>query len=608
MTLRDLEKRIEAFQKQRPRRIAPERRKKTNDAPPEWLKKTLLVGTGIGLAIIALGALFIFTYMSAPRGVSIDVYAEHGVTRGVPFEVSVSVTNNANMTLQNGSITLNLPDGLVVGGQTADPSIVTDKLGELKTGALTKRTYMLVPVGTQGSTEKISAAFSYETKPGSRFETDNDASVTIENSALALSLKQPDQVLGGSTFSFDIGYVNTSDADLKNISLETAYPDGFRFDSSSVAPSSFTNFWDLGNLPSHASGTLTISGRFGVASQSAFSIPVKITSKFGGRDYTLADTSLDVTPSPSPLGLTVGINGQDDYVGRLGDTLAYSVHYQNGSGIALSNLVLRVVLTGELFDFSSLSNSGAFYDPSSHTLTWNSSNLPALRLVDPGTSGEVRFSISLKDQFKLSRLNDKNYYVRASVSADSPSVPYYLSTSRTSTQLQIDTKVSGAVSVAARAYYRDALSQIANSGSLPPKVGQATQYTVHWLLSDYANDANNVEVRAVLPQGVKWTGVMKTNGDSEPRFDSDSNEVVWNVSKLSANRGVLTDPLEAAFQVEATPGASQVGQYEVVLGKTRLSATDSFTGTVLQASAEPLTTALPFDDTVSSAQGIIIGN
>ncbi len=392
---------------------------------------------------------------------------------------------------------------------------------------------------------------------------------------------------------------------MKNISLETTYPDGFRFDSSSVAPSSFTNYWELGDLPAHASGTLTISGRFGATSQSTFSIPVKITSKFGGKEFELANASLDVTPSPSPLELTVGINGRDSYVASVGDTLAYSIRYKNGSGIALSNLALRVALSGELFDFSSLSVSGASYDPSSRTLTWNASNLPALRLVDPGMSGEVHFSIALKDQFKLSRLNDKNYYVRATVSADSPSVPYYLSASRTSAQIQVDTKVSGAVSIAARAYYRDALSQIANAGSLPPKVGQTTQFTVHWLLSDYANDANSVEARAILPAGVRWTGVTKTNGDSEPRFDADSNEVVWNVSKLSANRGVLTDPLEAAFQIEATPGTGQIGQYETILGKTRLSATDSFTGAALQAVADPLTTALPFDDTVSSAQGIV---
>ncbi len=606
MTLRDLEKRIEAFQKRQSKRAVSRRRKKTNDAPPNWLKKTLLIGTGIGFGIIALGALFIVMYMSAPRGVSVDVYTERSVTRGVPFEVSVSVTNNASMTLQNGSITLNLPDGIVAAGPGADPSIVTDTIGELKSGGLNKKTYTLIPVAEQGNEMKITAVFSYETKPGSRFDAKNDATVAVGDSVIALSVKKPDQALEGSTFSFDVAYVNTSDSGLKDVSLEADYPDGFRFDSSSIPPSSFTNYWDLGDLPAHASGTLTISGRFGNGSQPDFSIPLKISAKFGEKEYPLGTTSADFTLAPSPLGLEVGINGQENYVAHVGDTLEYSVRYQNNSGIALANLALHAVLVGELFDFSSLSAPDASYNATTHTLTWNSANNPSLRLVDPGISGEVHFSISLKNQFKLNRMNDRNYSARATIGAESPSVPYYLSASRTYAERIMDTKVSGAVSVASRAYYRDALSQIANAGSLPPKVGQGTQYTVHWLLSSSANDINNIEVRAALPEGVKWTGVVKSNGDSDPQFDSAANEVVWNISKLSANRGVLTSPLEAVFQIEATPGEAQVGQYQTILGKTRLSATDSFTGSALQASANPLTTALPLDDTVSSAQGIVV--
>lgn len=606
MTLRDLEKRIEAFRKRQSRRTVPRRRKKTSDAPPNWLKKTLLVGTGVGFGIIALGALFIFIYMSAPRGVSVDVYTERSVTRGMPFDVSVSVVNNASMALQDGSITLNLPEGLVAVGRGADYSIMNDTIGELKSGGLNKKTYTLVPIAEQGSEMKITAVFSYETKPGSRFEAEGDTMVAVNDSAIALSVKNPDQALGGSTFSFDVTYLNRSDSGLKDVSLEAEYPEGFRFDSSSIPPSSFTNYWNLGNLPAHVSGTLTISGRFGNGSQQDFSIPLKISAKFGEEDYLLGTISADFTLAPSPLGLEVAINGQENYVARVGDTLEYAVRYRNNSGIALTNLSIRAALAGELFDFSSLSASDASYSATTHTLIWNSGNVPSLRLVDPGMSGEIRFSISLKDRFKLNRMNDKNYSARATISAESPSVPYYLSASRTYAERIIDTKISGTVSVVARAYYRDALSQIANAGSLPPRVGQGTQYTVHWLLSGSANDANNIEARAALPRGVRWTGVVRTNGDSEPRFDSGSNEVVWNIAKLSANRGVLTSPLEAVFQIEAVPEQGQVGSYQTLLGKTRLSATDSFTGVILQATADPLTTALPFDDTVTSAQGIVV--
>ncbi len=633
MALEDIEKEIEAFRnahsskksKKKSHRApspmrddedaAPEndatesfvmsnKKKRNEDNSPRWLKRTLIIGASIGLLVIALGALFIFTYLGEPRGVSVDVYAAQSVTRGTPFDVSVNVTNNANMPLQNGSITLNLPNGLVA-LTTADPSVVSEKLGDVKSGSLTKRTYTLLPVGAVGNDEKITVTFAYEVGGGSRFETDASQDVTVRDAAVQITAKTPNQVLSGSTFSFDLSYANISDADIKNATLEADYPDGFKFDSASVTPSSFTNYWDLGTLPAHLTSTITITGRFSDASQSGISIPVKVATTIDGQDYTIADLTVQITPSPSPLGLTVLINGQDGYVARIGDTLHYAVRYQNLSGIALSNLTIRVALTGELLDFSSLNTSGT-YAPSSQAITWSSANMPSLALVSPGGSGEVDFDIALKNQFNLQRLNDKNYYVRSDVTASSPSVPYYLSSSNTSAEVITDTKVSGAIAIAARAYYRDALSQSANAGNLPPKVGQPTQFTVHWLLSDYANDTNNIEVRATLPADAKWTGTVKSNGDTSPQYDASSNSVVWDIPKMTANRGVLTDPLEAGFQVEATPQAGDVGQYETILGKTQATATDSFTGATLTDSADPLTTALPLDDTVSQTQGIVV--
>ncbi len=584
--------------------VMAKKKKKHESDSPRWLKRTLLIGASIGLLVIALGALFIFTYLGEPRGISADIYAAQTVTRGVPFDVSVNVTNNANMPLQNGSITLNLPNGLVA-LNTADPSVVSEKLGDVKSGSLTKRTYTLLPVGAVGNDEKIMVTFAYEVGGGSRFETDASQDVTVQDAAVLITAKTPNQVLAGSTFSFDLSYANTSDMDIQNATLEADYPDGFKFDSASVTPSSFTNYWDLGTLPAHTTSTITITGRFSDTSQSGVSIPVKIATTIDGQDRTIADGTVQITPSPSPLGLTVLINGQDGYVARVGDTLQYAVRYQNLSGIALSNLTIRVALTGDLLDFTTLGTTGV-YSPSSQTVTWSSANIPALALVSPGGSGEVDFTIGLKNQFNLQRLNDKNYYVRSDVQANSPSVPYYLSSSNTSAEVITDTKVSGAIAIAARAYYRDALSQIANAGNLPPKAGQATQFTVHWLLSDYANDTNNIEVRAALPAGVKWTGTVKSNGDTSPQYDASSGSVVWDIPKMTANRGVLTDPLEAVFQVEATPDASGVGQYETILEKTQATATDSFTGATLTDSADPLTTALPLDDTVSPAQGIVV--
>ena len=56
----------------------------------------------------------------------------------------------------------------------------------------------------------------------------------------------------------------------------------------------------------------------------------------------------------------------------------------------------------------------------------------------------------------------------------------------------LETKVAGLVKIESKAYFRDADSGIANSGPWPPKANQATQYTVHWRITNYATDISRV--------------------------------------------------------------------------------------------------------------------
>ena len=139
---------------------------------------------------------------------------------------------------------------------------------------------------------------------------------------------------------------------------------------------------------------------------------------------------------------------------------------------------------------------------------------------------------------------------------------------------------------------------------MPPKSGLPTNYTIHWFVSNYANDVKDVVVKAQLPTGVTFASNVKSNIDSKPVFNSSSNEVVWKINRIGATTGVIGKPLEAIFQIQAMPSGSNVGQYMTLLGETKSTAVDEFTGVELLSLATAVTTALP-DDTSVGTSGVV---
>jgi len=569
-----------------------------------WLKRALLFGSGLAFLILALGLFFIFSYSTSSRDVTLEISPPTVISRGAPFSVDVSVTNNSGGLIKGGIITLNLPQGVIAPDSGRDRSVVTENVGDLTSGNLIKRTYSLVPVDPVGSKETVTAVLSYAISTGARFEVRQTLEIEVKNSAIEMELKRPDQILSGSTFTVKVNYKNKSNFNFPALTLEADYPNAFKFDSASIPPASMNNYWQLGGLSGNASGTVSISGHLDLSSGANVSLPVKISANFGGQDYPVADGVVTLSPASSPISLQISVNNQSDFLARAGDTLYYSIQYQNSSGIALADAKITATILGGMLDWSSLKTDGTFY-PNTQTISWNSLNTPALKMLDPGASGQANFQVKLKGVFNLERLNDRNFSVQVNAVMSSPSVPYYLSSKSTSVEAVSDVKISGLASVTAQGYFNDDGSGLSNKGNLPPKVGQATQYTIHWLIRNFATDLNNVEVKATLASGVKWVTAGPMNLGNPISYNAGDNSVVWDIDRVAATKGVLSDPAEAVFQVEATPDISMVGKPESLIGTTYLKGTDNFTGQELTSQFIPLNTAM-LDDAVSAVESIVV--
>ena len=531
--------------------------------------------------------------------------APEEVLIGVPFDLRIELSNQSGNVLKGAALTVTLPEGAVFVGSGEDKLIAKKDLGDIGEGSLVSETYQVVFLKGRDSRQKIQAAVSYlPANLGSRFESSEEAEVAVRDSGAAVELVGPPSVLNSEEFDLEVVYRNVSEADFKDLELKLEYPANFSFLSSTIRPDKGRDTWLLGDLRKGSEGTFTIRGSLIGTPESSAEFKINLKTSLGGRQYNLETKPFSLTIAPSPLSLTVNLNEKTDYIAKPGDNLNYVISYVNNTDTALRAVTIRAQLVGEMFDFNYL-NTNAIFRLEDNTLIWNPQNNPPLGTVAPNSAGFVKFSIKAREQYPIRRFGDKNFVLKINAEIESPTAPASMAAAKTFNIAKLESKVSGNIKIASKAYFRDAASGIINKGVMPPRVGQPVNFTVHWLLENFASDVSNLEVRAALPAGVKFTGVAKSNFGPQPFWDENNSQVVWQIDKLPANKGAIDEPAEAVFQIEAVPGGEFVGKYFPILGETTIKTLDNFTNEEVIKTAAPLTTALPDDATVGAQGGVV---
>jgi hypothetical protein len=576
---------------------------------------------GIGLVVVVLGVVAWIYFLQPSQALNLNIQLTANPTTvlvGDPFDVSVSLANNANSAMQNASIAIVLPQGIVSVGAPAQ-SVVTQTIGDLNAGGVSHQDFQLVAVAGTNSVVHLTAKVMYGTTGSSaQFENDGSLSLPIGGPAVSVNLSAPSQVFSGQNFPVTVSYNNNAAVAISGLSLAMQYPPAYTFSNASSALATNGNSsWNLGTLAPNAAGTIAINGNLVGPTDASYPIAAMLSENIGGQSYPIAVPSANVALAASPLMFTVEVNNSQSYVSHAGDSLNYSLMFTNNAPVTFQNVVITAKLAGSMFNFPSLASDGSF-NSVNDTLTWNGAASPQLLSLAPGQSGSVDFTVSTKSAFPIRLLSDKNYSLNVGAQLQSPTVPPGTDASSTISVANVTTKLSGAISLASPAYHREptgaagvggqlGASGITNSGPYPPVVNKATQYTIHWLITNYATDADNVTISAYLQSGTTCTGKMvlpstaaTASASSTLTCNPSSGQVTWTIPVVPATTGIADKPLEAVFQVMNTPAVNQVGQDITLLGAATLTATDGFTSSTLTASAPEITTALPDDTSVAS--------
>ena len=552
------------------------------------------------VVLVGIFGIFLYFQSKTAEGLTLTVTVPQNQLRvGVPFEIKVSVANNSDKVLQDARLTLSLPNDIVLVGEDVSKTFINRTIGSLGAGGVSEESYRVVALGGENTIKQVKVIVSYlPSSIGARFEQSQVKEFTVGESGVFIDVTAPQKVFSGEEFEVVMHYKNVSQIDFANLRLKLDYPSAFTIQTSSLEPDFDNNSWDLGDLRPNSEGKITLKGLLRGPDNAFFDLKAILSAGFVGGSYIINEKSATISISPSPLSLRVEVNGTTDYVAHEKENLSYTLTYTNNTEVALRDVIVRAKLSGEMFNTQLLDTNGALRS-ADNTIVWTTAQAPELNNVPVGGSGAVTFRIFTKEQYPIRRINDKNYTLKVSVEVESPTVPNKVASEKTIGQSVLETKVGGRLDLAAVGYFRDAGSGILNKGPYPPRVGQATNFTIHWRLKNTSTDVERIMVKAFLGPNVRFTGVAKSTTGILPVYNDRTQEIVWDVDRILATRGTLGDPTEAIFQVELIPGADQVGRYPTLLQETIMRATDSFTTKELAGRSEPVTTQTLGDSAIS---------
>ena len=295
------------------------------------------------------------------------------------------------------------------------------------------------------------------------------------------------------------------------------------------------------------------------------------------------------------------INGvyQREYATDAKTTVSGEIRWTNNLDTQLNNLSITAKISGNAFDPKTIHAADGFYNSSDSTMTWDKNTESGFAEVGPGDSGAVDFSLSPLALFSDSTgmLSEPLINIDVSIKGENAIEGNAVQELDNSESKVI--KIISDAGLAAKALYYS--GPFTNTGSIPPKVGGPTTYTIVWTLSNTSNNISNAQVRATLPAWISFVGPISPPAE-DLTYDPATEQIIWNVGGIPAGTGITATDREVAFQVSLNPSLSQVGTSPILINDAVLTGHDDFANVDITVNKDALNTYL-YDDSAFPADG-----
>ncbi len=571
------------------------------------VKKTKII-IALFAVICILGVLAVWRIISKPdfdmEKVRLIMDSPEAVTAGNDFTIRLLYENNNKLSLNNAVLVFDKPAEFTfgkggVGEYIKSKEITIGNINSGGVGELKLKGMLIAPMDSD-----INFKFHLKFNPGNvnaAVEKTVETGIKISNVPISISLEVPASPISGYPAEYKVSFTNETSSDAEKVAIFADYPGSFTFISADIQPILGNNkVWNIETLKGKEKKSLTIKGVINGNKDEAVNMKMSIglMSSKGFVKYAEASgASILILP---PINLTEIVNEGVFYNANPGEELNVVIKYKNNSADTFESLRIASNLAGEVLDYGTLIVENGNYDEipdpaaaKEATINWSDRTSPSLSLLGTAEEKEVRFKIRVKDKLPVKDASSINFVIKNFVKVYAKSGAN--SAEKIITDNEFITKLSTKLILNAKAYYNDD-GRIVNTGPVPPRVGEETNFTVHWQMLNMSNDARDVVVKASLPPGFIWSAkTIPKDAPIKLDWEGQNGFLLWRVGDLPANAGIFSPVQEIIFQLGVRPEIRDIGDYKTIIGKTEITGIDNFTGVPLKTERGEITTRL-FDD------------
>lgn len=538
-----------------------------------------------------------------PAKVSMALSGPETVATGETATLTIKYGNENWMGLSDAELTLYYPDSfhpVAEDGWDVALNRATKKIDVIPGGASGAVT---LP-GTFQAYDKRTALFRAVLRSSPRgitnpTEIESRFTVVLDATAIEIELVGPPSIVLGQPLEYVARYENRSTETLDNLRLVANYPVGFVPTSFEPQPITDETTWLIGTLAPGGRGQVSIKGEIRGSAGDARRLGVSVGKALGNGEFlTLASEEKLTRVTSPPLSVTLSVNGQVTGVIDPGEELAAVVNFKNNGDVGIRDIIATLSLDEALLDLAALDlPSGVVYDHNRQQATIRASEVPELKSLEPGEAGKIAFRLRVRTD--VASLGRSNIELKTRVTLDSPDLPHGQNVEAFTPTSESVMKVSSPVNLDLKGYYFD--SEFANSGPLPPKVGQETTYTFRLAALSTVNPLNEARLLLNLPTAVRFIEILQ--GDTKTvRYNDRTGEFIWTPGTVA--RGDLAAP-RLVLRVGLTPPPGSAGQNINLVNGGSFTAKDPFTEETIELKLPNKTISLSEDQAISNQQNRI---
>ncbi|MBU3925865.1 hypothetical protein KJ763_01715 [Patescibacteria group bacterium] len=561
----------------------------------------LLVSSAIVIFYVLKG----FNIISSGN-INLDIKGPVRINGGESVNLDFFIENKNSEAMETASLVIEFPNGSFTekGNELGRERYALDKI---EANSSYKKSVEFNLFGGENEEKLIKASLEYRLAGSSAiFAKESEYIIRINHPAVGVSMSLPKEINSKQEMEIIVNLVSNSDIVLKDMIVNINYPFGFQLIKAEPQPREKTSTWSLGDLGPSQQRKIILRGMIEGQDleEKSFRAEAGILNK--ENIFIPYGSSAETVSIKRPyLDLAISLNGSEaeNVIIYSGNYLKGEIIWKNNLTTIVSNASIEVKITGVALDEKSISISNGTYRTFDKTLVWNSSSMPELKVVNPGDTGKNSFSFAIISPLPINSSDDKNFTISIECSIKGKTVSESSGETDIFNNIKKEVKISSYLQLASQILHYSGVFN--NTGSMPPKAGGETAYTVNWSIGNTSNDFSNVRIRGILPPYVRWLEQVSPSGETVS-YDEKTGEVVWNVGNVQAGTGLLWPAKQVFFQISFMPSLSQVGTSPILISDVNMEGHDNFTSNIVQDKKQDLNTILSNDPQFKYTEGKVV--